>query len=433
MEYSFFWFVVRLLTVTVGFAAVHGYVWWRLVRDTTAPRSRWRRLGTATLLTLLAFGLGARFALEPGVPERVQQIVGWPGQLWFGTFAYLFGLLVLAEPLRWWLLRRTARPSPEPSEVMVAAGGGSSAPTAPERSDVDLPDAELPDAAPTGPGSPGPTRRTVIARGIGAATGAGAALTAGYGVVEAHRTPRLKSVAIPMPKLDRAFDGYRIAVVGDVHLSALHGRDRCAQVVDVVNRARADLVAIVGDLASGEAEALRAASEPLAGIESRDGAFFVTGNAEHYVGADAWIDRVRDLGIEPLPNLRAELPGFDLAGVNDLIVEQRQLPGETGPDLAAALDDRDTERPVILLAHQPNVVQQAVDWGVDLQLSGHTHGGQMWPVHLLTAMRQVRVSGLGEYGGTRLYVTNGAGTNGPPMRVGAPADVTVVTLRSTQA
>lgn len=389
--------------VTAAFAVLHLYLWRRLLRDTAAPGSRWRLLGAIALGVLAAFGVAARYAVPSSLPLRAQAVIGWPGLVWLGAFAYLCGLLLATEPLRWWLLRRHA---------------------AEERPEEPVEDEPVP---------AGPTRRQVVSRTIGLGAAAAATAVTGYGVAEAYRTPRLKPVTVPLERLGREFDGYRIAVVGDTHFSALRGAEYCERVVELVNRAQADLIAFVGDLASGEADELRSATDPLAGLASRDGAYFVAGNAEHYVGASAWYARVEELGMTALPNARVELPGFDLAGVNDLVVEQRGIADEAGPDFAAALGDRDPGRASILLAHQPRAVERAAEWGVDLQLSGHTHGGQMWPVHIATRVRDGRLGGLSRYGDTALYVTNGAGTNGPPMRVGAPSDVTVMTLRSARS
>ncbi|GAB3660599.1 metallophosphoesterase [Glycomyces tarimensis] len=399
-----FWFAVRLLAVTVGFTALHAYVWWRLVHGTTAPGSRRRPVGAVALAVMAALGLAARFLVPSDMPLWIQQAIGWPGWIWFGVFTYLFGLLAVAEPLRWWLLRRRAK-----------AGSDEPEPEHPE-----------PDEA-------GPTRRVVVSRAIGIGAAALTGATVGYGLAESYRTPALKPVSVPLPRLGRAFDGYRIAVIGDTHFSPLRGSGYCRSVVDQIDRAQPDLIAFVGDLASGEPDRLREATEPLAGLTARDGAYFVAGNGEHYFGADEWYERVEELGMTPLPNTRVELPGFDLAGVNDLIVDELDIAGETGPDLEAALGDRDPERASVLMAHQPNIIEQAVDWDVDLQLSGHTHGGQMWPIHLLSRMRNIQLGGMERYGGTRLYVTNGAGTNGPPLRVGASSDITVMTLRSPEA
>ncbi|MDN3239566.1 metallophosphoesterase [Glycomyces tritici] len=454
------WFIVRLLAVTVGFAALHYYLWWRLCRDTTQPGSRWRPTGAAILAVLALFGLLARFLTPSDAPLAVQAAAGYPGLIWFGLFLYLFGLLVIGEALRFILIRRARRtmteteiaadradgfwhhlrsilirlrlwprPAPPPPATTTppAADTSTTSHTTPPTSESTTTDTD--NTAHT----TGQSRRRVMSRAIGLSASALAVATVGHGLYEGYRTPPLKPVTVNLARLPRRFDGYRIAVVGDTHFSAIRGRGYCERVVDQINRAQADLIAFVGDLASNEADQVRDATDPLAGLQARDGTFFVAGNAEHYVGADEWYDRVAELGIHGLPNTRVELLGFDLAGVNDLIVEQRHLTDETGPDFEAALGDRDPSRPVILLAHQPNAVDRIADYGVDLQLSGHTHGGQMWPVHYASLIRSGQLTGLEQHGDTQVYVTNGAGTNGPPIRVGADADITVMTLRSTSS
>jgi predicted MPP superfamily phosphohydrolase len=138
------------------------------------------------------------------------------------------------------------------------------------------------------------------------------------------------------------------------------------------------------------------------------------------------VREVARLGVHPLRNERREIAGLDLAGVND-------LGGTTygdGPDFQRALGDRDPSRPVVLMAHQPVVARQAAPFGVDLQVSGHTHGGQMAPFNLVVRLEQPVVSGLGRVDGVPVYVTNGAGFWGPPVRVGAPPQVTVIDLRA---
>jgi predicted MPP superfamily phosphohydrolase len=179
----------------------------------------------------------------------------------------------------------------------------------------------------------------------------------------------------------------------------------------------------------GSVKDLGPAAAPLARLKARHGSFFVTGNHEYFSGAEQWIEEVRRLGIRPLLNERTELPWFDLAGVNDLAGESE---GQ-GPDFAKALGDRDTARTAVLLAHQPVQIHDAVDHGVDLQLSGHTHGGQLWPGNYVAALANPTVSGLERYDDTQLYVSNGAGAWGMPTRVGAQSDVTVIELASLRA
>ncbi|MFF5716883.1 metallophosphoesterase [Streptomyces buecherae] len=279
-----------------------------------------------------------------------------------------------------------------------------------------------PDAAQT-------SRRLFVARTVAVGAGAVAAATVGYGTYSVFRGPRVKRVTVPLAKLSRQAHGYRIAVVSDIHLGPILGRAHTQRVVETINRVNPDLVAVVGDLVDGSVADLGPAAEPLRHLRARDGSFFVTGNHEYFSGADAWVDHVRELGLRPLENERTELPGFDLAGVNDVAGEDE---GE-GPDFGQALGDRDRGRAAVLLAHQPVVIHDAVRHGVDLQLSGHTHGGQLWPGNYLAELANPTVAGLERYGDTQLYVSRGAGAWGPPVRVGAPPDITVVQLASPHA
>ncbi|MFE1556020.1 metallophosphoesterase [Streptomyces sp. NPDC058734] len=272
-------------------------------------------------------------------------------------------------------------------------------------------------------------RRVFVARVLGGAAAVAAAGVVGNGTYGVLRGPRVKRVQVPLARLPRAAHGFRIAVVSDVHLGPVLGRAHTRRIVDTVNRTQPDLIAIVGDLVDGDVRDLGPAAEPLRELRARLGSFFVTGNHEYFSGAQQWVDHVRELGLTPLENARRELPHFDLAGVNDV---QGEKEGK-GPDFQAALGDRDRARASVLLAHQPIVIDEAVRHGVDLQLSGHTHGGQLWPGKYLADLANPTVAGLERYGDTQLYVSRGAGAWGPPVRVGAPSDITVVELASYQA
>ncbi|MET8133384.1 metallophosphoesterase [Streptomyces sp. NPDC005251] len=295
---------------------------------------------------------------------------------------------------------------------------------------------------PTGsPGPPGPTgsagaaavrapsRRLFVSRVVGGAAAAVAVGTVGYGTYGVLRGPAVKRVTVPLAKLPRSAHGFRIAVVSDIHLGPVLGRGFAQKVVDTINSTQPDLIAVVGDLVDGSVKDLGPAAAPLAGLRARHGSYFVTGNHEYFSGAEQWIREVRELGIHPLENARTELAGFDLAGVNDL---QGESEGQ-GPDFGKALGDRDMTRACVLLAHQPVQIHEAVRHGVDLQLSGHTHGGQLWPGNFVAAAANPTLAGLDRYGDTQLYVSRGAGAWGPPTRVGAPSDITVVELASREA
>ena len=220
--------------------------------------------------------------------------------------------------------------------------------------------------------------------------------------------------------------------MSDIHLGPLAGRSHTEQIVAMINETEPDLVAIVGDLVDGTVQQLGSAAEPLQDLVSREGSFFVTGNHEYFVDdTTAWLGELERLGVQPLRNentvIRRGRAAFDLAGVNDIAGEQKSDP----PDIDRALSGTDPSRPTILLAHQPVQVEQAAARGVDLQLSGHTHGGQMWPFHYIVRLVQPSLAGLSTVEDTQLYVTRGAGFWGPPVRVGAPPDITVLSLEGS--
>ncbi|MFL9683228.1 metallophosphoesterase [Streptomyces sp. KL110A] len=442
-----------LVVVLALLALVHWYVWRRLVRDVTAPRGLARRIGTGVVIALPLLSVAALASGRAGAPFLFQQVVAWPGFLWLAVLLYLVLALAVGEAVRpllsRWLARRAAA-APAAAPVTVTAPVTAPVPV-PERTAEPgtkaegEPEAKAKAKAETEAGAvveskagavverpvaPEVSRRLFVARVVGGAAAAAAAGTVANGAYGVLRGPKVKRVTVPLAKLPRAAHGYRIAVVSDIHLGPILGRAHSQRIVDAINATQPDLIAVVGDLVDGTVENLGPAAEPLARLRARHGSFFVTGNHEYFSGADAWVDHVRELGMRPLRNERLEIPaGFDLAGVDDVAGESE---GQ-GPDFARALGDRDRSRAAVLLAHQPVVIDDAVAHGVDLQLSGHTHGGQLWPGNLLAELANPTVAGLERYGDTQLYVSRGAGAWGPPVRVGAPSDITVVQLASKQA
>ncbi|ESQ04469.1 Integral membrane protein [Streptomyces sp. PVA_94-07] len=457
-------FVVVACAVLASLVALHWYVWRRMVRDTTRPGSPVRRVATALFVLGPVLFVGAFATGRLGLPFLVKQIVAWPGYLWAAVFLYLLLALLAGELVRPLLLRmrapgergREAGPatpaepadSAEPSAPVDSTDTGTGAGTATgtatggcavaEPATATAPAAPAPPAPPAGtlpPGDPDPkprptpSRRLFVSRIVGGTAAAVALGTVGAGTYGVLRGPRLKHVTVPLAKLPRAAHGYRIAVVSDVHLGPILGRGHTQRIVDTVNSAQPDLIAVVGDLVDGSVAELGHAAEPLAQLRARDGSYFVTGNHEYFSGAAEWVDHVRELGLRPLENARVEKAGFDLAGVNDVAGESY---GQ-GPDFVRALGDRDRSRASVLLAHQPIVIDEAVEHGVDLQLSGHTHGGQLWPGNLIAGLANPTVEGLERYGDTQLYVSRGAGAWGPPVRVGAPSDITIVQLAAKRS
>ncbi|MFD6801311.1 metallophosphoesterase [Streptomyces cyaneofuscatus] len=473
-------FVLVALVVLALLASVHRYVWRRFVGDTTAPGSTLRTVGTVAAFVLPLLSLGAMTSGRIGAPFWLQQVLAWPGFLWLACLMYLTLALLVGEVVRPLLTRVLARREtaaaaratagtgtsgtavdgthPETAggtrprtEELVPAGRScpsTSADPAPATTPAAEPEAEaVRDTEKDAPAAPAetepaeaglvatssgiaqPSRRLFVSRVVGGAAAAAGLATVGYGTANVLRGPSVQRITVPLAKLPRAAHGFRIAVVSDIHIGPILGRAHTRRIVDTINSTSPDLVAVVGDLVDGSVADLGSAAEPLAGLRARHGSFFVTGNHEYFSGAEQWVNHVRELGLIPLENARVEMGGFDLAGVNDIA-------GETegqGPDFVRALGDRDRGRAAVLLAHQPVVIHDAVEHGVDLQLSGHTHGGQLWPGNYLAELANPTVAGLEQYGDTQLFVSRGAGAWGPPVRVGAPADITVVELASRQA
>src|SRR6266545_4573169 len=195
------------------------------------------------------------------------------------------------------------------------------------------------------------------------------------------------------------------------------------QAVKQTNALAPDLIVITGDLVDGTVEQLREHVAPLADLRAKDGVYFVTGNHEYYSGADDWLAHLTTLGIRVLRNERVDVRGlFDLAGVDD--ASARRILPHHGQDVAKAVAGRDPSRMLVLLAHQPKAFKHAVAAGVDLQLSGHVHGGQLVPFNWLVKLDQPYVSGLHQVNDSWIYVSPGTGYWGPPMRVGTVSELT---------
>ncbi|MFZ4154714.1 metallophosphoesterase [Streptomyces pseudogriseolus] len=443
-------FVLVALLVVAVLVTGNWYVWRRLFRDTTAGPGPVRRIGAAVIAGGWLLFIGGMVASRTEAPFTLQRVLAWPGYLWLALTLYLLLALLVGElvrpVLRRVLERRAAgagaserEAEAEPARDPIPAGrtAEGAAQAAGKPADGAVAGGAVAGGAVAGGSTAvgvagagdGPSRRLFVSRVVGGAAAAAAVGTVGYGTYGVLRGPKVKRVTVPLAKLPRAAHGYRIAVVSDIHLGPVLGRGFAQKVVDTINSTQPDLIAVVGDLVDGSVKDLGPAAAPLAQLTARHGSFFVTGNHEYFSGAEQWVEEIRRLGLHPLENARTELPHFDLAGVNDVAGEDE---GQ-GPDFARALGDRDRARACVLLAHQPVQIHDAVDHGVDLQLSGHTHGGQLWPGNLIASGANPTLAGLDRYGDTQLYVSRGAGAWGPPTRVGAPSDITVIELASRQA
>jgi predicted MPP superfamily phosphohydrolase len=386
--------IARLLLSSSLLAGIHLYLWLRLIRP--AQLSRRARLaatlGLVALFLSIPITVTSRLAL-PGLSATL----GWISLPWMALGGLTFVTLIALDAVQ--LASRLVR--------MRRAGALAGPVTA-------------------------LSRRQFLARVTGGTALAIGSASMARGMAEARGDHEVVDVEIALARLPRALDGFTIVQLSDLHAGMTIDRGFVERVVDRTNRLAPDLIALTGDLVDGRVEELRPSIEPLGRLRARHGVFAVTGNHEYYSGADAWIAELTRLGARYLRNQRVAIgsgaASFDLAGVDDYSAVGWAGHGE---DLPAALAGRDPARAVVLLAHQPRQVHTAAQHGVDLQLSGHTHGGQIWPWHYIVRMQQGGLlAGRYQIGSTQLYVSRGCGYWGPPVRLLAPLEITRVILRT---
>jgi len=381
-------FLTILITLT---GAAHYYVWSRLVRDPGLPASATRILGY-TLIFLFVAIPASMFLRRNAFGEQASSLV-WLAMIWLGLLLFLTLALGAGDLARglW----------------QVGRSWAGAEPLLPER-------------------------RQAVARllAFAATSVAGAlgvwSLRSGLGRVTIQR------LEVALARLPPALSGTRIVQLSDVHVGPTIHRSFIETIVEQCNALTPDLVVITGDLVDGSVEELREHVAPLAGLRTKYGTFFVTGNHEYYSGAADWCSELERLGVRVLRNERvsigSESASFDLAGVDDH--SAKGFGDGHGEDLPKALHGRDLSRELVLLAHQPRTIFSAQAHGVGLQLSGHTHGGQLWPWTYLVRLQQPVVAGLSRFGNSLVYVSRGTGYWGPPMRLGAPSEIAELTLRS---
>ena len=238
------------------------------------------------------------------------------------------------------------------------------------------------------------------------------------GIVNVARGALVRHVTVPLSGLP--IEKYTIVQLTDVHIGPIIGREFAEQVVRRVNALKPDAIVITGDLVDGHVAELRPHIEPFRQLRARDGVFAVTGNHEYYWNANAWLEHIRLLGIRVLRNEHVLVAdAVVIAGVDDSTQTE---------DVPRAVADRPPALPLVLLAHHPRTVERAQKASVDLQLSGHTHGGQLLPLGWLARLFDPKVAGLKQFGATWLYVSQGTGFWGAPLRVGTTCEIAAITL-----
>lgn len=382
-------------------ALLHGFVGWRLVPELAAPWAWALGVGLVLSSVLMPLGLAGRRLLRQPWADRLS----WVGLLLMGLFSSLFVLTALRDVL------------------LLAAW---------------VVDALVFIFPPMGFAS----LRTLTAETVPLL----ALVVTLLGFLNARRTPAVVRVDVPIVGLPAALHGFTLAQISDIHVGPTIKHAFLQRIVARVNTIGADVVAITGDLVDGKVGELAGHVAPLAGLQSRHGTFFVTGNHEYYSGAHAWIVELRRLGLTVLLNEHVVLyhgknmgMGVDaqddsqtvallvLAGVTDFTAHHFDKAHRSDP--ALALQGAPAAALVrVLLAHQPRSAAAASDAGFDLQLSGHTHGGQFWPWNLFVPMQQPFTAGLNKLHNLWVYTSRGTGYWGPPKRFGAPSEITALRL-----
>ena len=385
---------LTFLAITLSImGGVHWYLFSRLVRETAIPLPWSTGLGVA--LVAVVFSIPLSFIASRVLDKNLARYFVVPVYIWLGFAFQTFFLFLVIDIVRGgsWLVRTFYELGPffgDPAQGLKAW-------------------------------------RVMAFSAVGTTI-----LATGFAIWWGLSRLVVKRIDIPLPGLPPGLDGFTIAQLSDLHLDLVHGKDWLASVVEKTNALSPDLIAITGDLAEGSVASFAEEVEPLRGLSAPQGTFFVTGNHEYFHDLNGWLELLKELGIRVLRNERVRIGdgehSFDLAGVDDHD-GGRIAPGH-GPDLRKALKNRDPNRAVVLLAHQPRIMEEASRNGVGLVLSGHTHGGQIWPFSYLVYLQQPYVRGLKERGGTKLYLSSGTGFWGPPMRLGTTAEITLITLRS---
>ncbi|WP_426757451.1 metallophosphoesterase [Myxococcus sp. Y35] len=391
----------------IGLGAVlgHLYLYRRLVRQLV--HGRLPRLLAMAVLVLMTGVLGNRRTVVDLLPEGAEGPLTMAMYTWMGVALCLVIALLLVDTGRALAtLARRLRPA-------------AAQPTPP------LQEAE----APPSPRVDEDRRRFLGQAVAGGAFVAGGGLAA-YGSWRAFSPPIVTELAVKVPKLPKALDGLSIVQLTDIHVGHFIQRRYMDALVQQANALRPDLFAITGDLVDGDVATLGGHVAALAALKSRYGSYFVTGNHDYYSGDEEWSAFLESLGIEVLRNRHVRVgdagASFDLVGVDDWSGGRRR--NKKGYDLDQALAGRDPDRAAVLLAHQPANFKVAAERGVDLQISGHTHGGQLVPMTLLIGLAWEHSAGLYAHGDSSIYVSRGCGFWGPPMRVGSPPEIVKLVL-----
>lgn len=420
-------FRIFSFSMLIGLGAVlgHLYLYRRLVRELV--RGRAARFVALVVLGLLTLLLGMRRTLLDALPEGLERTVTVATYTWMGVALCLVLALLTMDLLR--ALVALGRRLQRRRGTSTAPALATPVPDVPSSTAPPL-TTSVPEAASTASPPVDEERRKFLGRALaGGAAIAGGGL-ASYGHWRAFAPPMVTEVAIRIPKLPRALDGLSIVQLTDIHVGPFIERRFMDELVRQANALKPDLFAITGDLVDGDVPTLGGAVAALRGLRSRYGSYFVTGNHDYYSGDEEWTAFLQSLDIQSLRNRHVRIgdagASLDLVGVDDWSGWRRR--NQKGYDLDLALAGREPDRAAVLLAHQPANFKVAAERGMDLQISGHTHGGQLVPMTLFINFAWEHAAGLYQHQDSHIYVSRGCGFWGPPMRVGSPPELVKLVL-----
>ena len=252
-----------------------------------------------------------------------------------------------------------------------------------------------------------------------------------YGFYSSRKGPQVIEQDIFIASLPEQFENFSIAQISDLHVGPTIKRKYIEGVLKKIGHVNPDLIAVTGDLVDGSVKYLSNELQPFKDMVARYGTFFVTGNHEYYSGVDPWLDETDRLGMTNLINdnrlISKDGKQIAMAGITDFRAHQIKKSHRSNP--RKAIESINDGMVKIMLAHQPNSIYSVHDAGVDLQLSGHTHGGQFWPFTYPTKLANAYLAGHHDHDGTQIYVNRGTGYWGPPLRLAVPAEITLIRLK----
>lgn len=373
--------LVAMLFAVSLVGALHGYIGLRLVSDPNLGQP-WTAIGW-TALWLLFSSIPLGFIASRRRPTPLNQVLYWTSMLWLGTFGLLLPSVLVAD---------------------IVGGLWNLLGSAPEA--------------------------LALARGKAVAILAVVLPALAFAFLTARGRARIERLKIPVKKLGSGLHGVRVVQISDIHIGPTLDRHFLRRVVEQVNALQPDIIAVTGDLVDGSVRTLREEVKPLSELRAPLGVYYVTGNHEYYHGGAAWAAEVSGLGLTVLHNEHRVVERSEarlvVAGVTDHEGGRMDPAHACRPDLALAGAPEGVPR--VLLAHQPRTAFLAKNLGVDLQLSGHTHGGQLFPFMFFVKLQQPVIRGLAHIAGVRVYTSRGTGYWGPPMRLGPAPEITELTL-----